>query len=569
MNPLESMLEWLLAATLRASALAVIILGIQLLLRRWLPAQWRYALWLPMVLVLVLPALPAVPFGLFPWKSGENLVVAPQEPAISDTMVLGTEKVSETVAGRSNATAVNPFAIAWLIGAGVVFAAGVTGYQRSMRRIVRTAVTPDETLLRSITVAAREAGLGKVPRILVSAKVCSPAVTGVLRPSLLLPAGFPNGFNDSETRLILLHEFTHLKRHDLTVNLLACALQALHWFNPILWFAFARMRADREAACDARVLSIGSTDRRGEYGTALLKLQGRGVSHEFSLGFVGIFERTAGMKSRIREISSHRPAGYAGRICGASIVALLVTFGATKAQEPVKPQAPPDALLKAGEPMTEGRAYIEKKLDAIVIPELEVENAEIEDAIGLLRTRAAESDTEKDPNQKGINFVIRRAREGDQKSFKRGLITLQKKNATLRELIVEISKQSGMGFKVDDFALTFFPPSSKAVPEKHAPMPEPPVAKAAEFASKIIIPLIDFEEVTLQEAVDLLNLRVRELNKEGPVYPIVLDPKADAAAKIKELRIKNAPLSVVLKYCTDQAKQTWTADDKELRIQRP
>ena len=74
--------------------------------------------------------------------------------------------------------------------------------------------------------------------------------------------------------------------------------------------------------------------------------------------------------------------------------------------------------------------------------------------------------------------MIQRAREGDQKPFKRGRITLQKKNTTLRQLIVEISKQSGMGFKVDDFALTFFPPGSKAVPEKDAPMPEPPVGKA-------------------------------------------------------------------------------------------
>ena len=67
--------------------------------------------------------------------------------------------------------------------------------------------------------------------------------------------------------------------------------------------------------------------------------------------------------------------------------------------------------------------------------------------------------------------------------------------------------------------------------------------------------------------MEFLNQRVREINKEGPVYPIVLDPKADAAAKIKELRIRNAPLSVVLKYCMDQTKQTFTADDKELQIQ--
>ncbi len=571
MNPLESLLDWLLAATLRASALAVIILGIQLLLRRWLPAQWRYALWLPMLLVLVLPALPVVPFGLFPWKSAESVaVISASAPTLSTATTSQAGKVLGTAVAQSPVNAVNPFAIAWLIGAGVVFTLGVAGYQRNMRGIVKSAVTPDETLRRSIGMAAREVGLRRIPRVLVSSKVSSPAVTGILRPSLLLPVGFPQGFNEVETRLILLHEFTHLKRHDLAVNWLACGLQALHWFNPVLWFAFAKMRADREAACDARVLAIDATDRRREYGGALLKLQSGFRSHGLSLGFVGIFERSAGMKSRIREISSHRPVGYAGRMGGAGIVALLFTFGATKAQEPVKFQTKARALQKAVEPMTKARAAIERKLDTIIIPELVLEDSTLEGALELLRNSAVKFDTEeKDPAKQGLNFVIRGARKEDQKGFKQGRITLQKKNVTLRELIIEISKQSGMGFKTDDFAVTFFAPSSKAVPGKDAPIPEPPVAKAAEFASKLIIPSIDFVGVTLQEAVDVLNQRVSELNKEGPIYPIVLDPKADAAAKIKELRIKNAPLSVALKYCMDQTKQTCTADDKEIRIQRP
>jgi bla regulator protein BlaR1 len=76
MNSIESMFEWLLAATLRASVLAVAILGIQLVLRRWLPAGWRHALWLPMVAVLVLPVLPEAPFALFPQEVAMSAPVA-------------------------------------------------------------------------------------------------------------------------------------------------------------------------------------------------------------------------------------------------------------------------------------------------------------------------------------------------------------------------------------------------------------------------------------------------------------------------------------------------------------
>ena len=40
MNSIDTVFDWLLAATLRASVLAVVILGIQWVLRHRLPAAW-------------------------------------------------------------------------------------------------------------------------------------------------------------------------------------------------------------------------------------------------------------------------------------------------------------------------------------------------------------------------------------------------------------------------------------------------------------------------------------------------------------------------------------------------
>jgi bla regulator protein blaR1 len=55
----DSFFLWLLSTSLRASLLAIGVLASQATLQRWLPARWRYALWLPMVLVLLAPVLPA------------------------------------------------------------------------------------------------------------------------------------------------------------------------------------------------------------------------------------------------------------------------------------------------------------------------------------------------------------------------------------------------------------------------------------------------------------------------------------------------------------------------------
>ena len=568
MTALDPTFEWLLATTLRASALAAIILITQLMLRRWLPASWRYALWLPMLLVMVLPALPSVPFG---WAlkhavEAPTVMAAPAPVAIVDPILMEAVKEPAPAIKEPAAPKLNPLPLLWLLGASAVFGAGLIGYRRNMRRIIKSSAAPDKNLLRSITMAAQEAGVARMPRVLVSPMVASPAVTGVFRPLLLLPARFPEGFSEAETRLILLHEFSHLKRHDLVVNGLSCVLQALHWFNPLIWLAFSRMRADREAACDAQVLSIGTVDHRVDYGNALLKLQSGSHAYGLSLGFVGIFERSTGMKSRIREIAGHRPAGTAGRTGGAGIVALLLAFGATKAQEPTTPKAPAETAARAKKPPTPGQIAIDRKLDAIIIPRVDFENTALEEGIDFLRLRAVELDGEPNPTRKGVNFVLLLPASTAAETFKPERIErLQRRNTTLREILNECCQLTGMEFRVEDSGVIITSAGMenglKAVESTPAP-----AGPAADFATKVIIPRINFEDVTLQEAVDSLNETIRKLAKGAKVFPITLDPTADPAARIRELRVRNVPLSVALKYCGDSTNHIWTADDKAIVI---
>ena len=83
----------------------------------------------------------------------------------------------------------------------------------------------------------------------------SPALVGLLRPRIALPADFEQRFAPAERELILAHEQVHRDRLDNFWNLLACTLTALHWWNPLAWWAARRMRADQELACDAAVLA--------------------------------------------------------------------------------------------------------------------------------------------------------------------------------------------------------------------------------------------------------------------------------------------------------------------------
>ncbi|PTT89225.1 hypothetical protein DBR42_08280, partial [Pelomonas sp. HMWF004] len=97
----------------------------------------------------------------------------------------------------------------------------------------------------------------------------SPALVGLFKPRVALPVDFEQRFSPAERELILAHEQVHRDRLDNLWNLLACALTALHWWNPLAWLAARRLRADQELACDAAVLAT-RPDALADYTRALL-----------------------------------------------------------------------------------------------------------------------------------------------------------------------------------------------------------------------------------------------------------------------------------------------------------
>ena len=81
-----------------------------------------------------------------------------------------------------------------------------------------------------------------------------------------------NRLNDENIRHIFIHELSHYKRKDILSNWLAVAAQIVHWFNPLIWYSFARMREDCELACDADTLSSLMPEEYLSYGLSIISL---------------------------------------------------------------------------------------------------------------------------------------------------------------------------------------------------------------------------------------------------------------------------------------------------------
>ncbi|MEX0915410.1 MAG: M56 family metallopeptidase, partial [Wenzhouxiangellaceae bacterium] len=109
-------------------------------------------------------------------------------------------------------------------------------------------------------------------RTRLSDQVRSPVVAGLLRPKILLPANIEQRLDCASLDLVLRHETCHARRRDNLANLLAGAMLAVFWFNPLAWLAYRAFRADQELSCDAHALADANDFQRANYGRAILDL---------------------------------------------------------------------------------------------------------------------------------------------------------------------------------------------------------------------------------------------------------------------------------------------------------
>ena len=94
-----------------------------------------------------------------------------------------------------------------------------------------------------------------------------PFTLGILRPRIYLPAALTG----RTRRAVLLHEQTHLRRHDPQIKPLFYAVVCLHWFNPLAWLAFRELGRAMEQACDEAALRGRTPAERAAYCESLLQ----------------------------------------------------------------------------------------------------------------------------------------------------------------------------------------------------------------------------------------------------------------------------------------------------------
>jgi beta-lactamase regulating signal transducer with metallopeptidase domain len=126
-----------------------------------------------------------------------------------------------------------------------------------------------ESLRAEAIAAAATVGLRRLPKMAMLAAPLPPFVWPGWRPTVLLPQALVESLGISQRRLLLLHEFVHLRRLDHRVRWFQIGVVALCWWNPIAWWAARRLGRAEEECCDAAVLRLQPDQAEG-YGQTLV-----------------------------------------------------------------------------------------------------------------------------------------------------------------------------------------------------------------------------------------------------------------------------------------------------------
>ena len=281
---------------LNMSAASAILIGVVLVLRlvfRKLPKKYLCILWLLVALRLCCPFTLSSSLSVFnhigPYHNGQIEYVrynGKTEKPVAEIPAAMLQNAGDgpTVTFSTAKLYLPTIMDIWAVGAALMLLYAAVSYVHIRRR------TREHILYQD--------------NLYFCDHIPSPFVLGLVHPKIFLPSDI------SETQIpsVAAHERTHIRRLDHWWKSLGFLLLSIHWFNPLVWAAYALFCRDMELACDEQVIAGMDDAQKQAYSRALLACSvPKGFITACPLAFGEI-----GVKQRIKSILNYRkPTKYA------------------------------------------------------------------------------------------------------------------------------------------------------------------------------------------------------------------------------------------------------------------
>lgn len=180
-------------------------------------------------------------------------------------------------------------------------------------------------------------GIRKSVKVYLSRLVKSPVTIGFLKPVILIPVAALNNLNVQQVEAVLLHELSHIKRHDYLLNLLLTLVHVFLYFNPFVKLFIRKIEMERENCCDEMVLQF-EYDKLS-YASALLELEKQSRTPELAMAaanknyLLNRIEKIVGIKKK----KSFNKINFAGAFATLFLLFIINSMIITSKQKNISP----------------------------------------------------------------------------------------------------------------------------------------------------------------------------------------------------------------------------------------
>ncbi len=289
--------------TVGVSLIILILLLLERRLDARYSARWRCWVWLLLAVRLIIPwnfSLPQAPVQLHIPATPQAQAEMPANTINMYTPTYEKESTSASIppSGEQDAPQIQPTtpasipALTWAQMLTLVWLAGILlfltwhgvaawHFWHSLRPWCRAVDANIYSLYKQL---CQEMHLSHPPQLMQCCKLHTPIAIGLLRPTVFLPR---ERLTQQQLEMVLRHELTHIRRHDLWYQLLILIARGVHWFNPLVHLMGHMAQRDMELACDAQVVAGQDNAYRRSYGEAILSTAAHVNSPTLSTGFAG------------------------------------------------------------------------------------------------------------------------------------------------------------------------------------------------------------------------------------------------------------------------------------------
>lgn len=328
---MESVIKILLQLSIAMTFVSGIVIVFLPLVRRYFKPKGIYYSLLILLFGFLIPyrPMPGAPMVEVPVPPPSAISVSPGlRPGLQH--MDGANAASR---GISVTTAQLLFLI-WIAGMLAILIYHITKHMRFLKIVKRWRQTlADDKILEILEQEKRKLEIRKEIGLFRCVPVNIPTLTGILKPTVLLPN---LNLDEQEYRLIFRHELIHYKRRDLWGKLLMMTVLTVHWFNPLVYILIRITAAYCEEACDGEVVKNCSLDMRQYYSETIIRAIRRGANQKtmFSTSFYG---GKSNMKKRILSIMNMKNKRFGTVVISCVLILTLsagtfFAFGTSKVQ---------------------------------------------------------------------------------------------------------------------------------------------------------------------------------------------------------------------------------------------